>query len=356
MQDLSWEPCHANTQLQRSDEGMIDFGAFVISLDLELHWGWRDEKAWDGDYSANFLGVWEAVPRILSCFGEMEIAATWAVVGFLFAESRMELEQYSPRNKPMYQNPRLNPYLEDIGKNEKGDPFHFCPSLLRYIKTFFGQEIGSQTFSHYYCLEEGQDAVTFRNDLESAIRIARARGVQLRSIVFPRNQYNPDYLGILNELGIRCYRDNTKGWMFRASKTSCNPLIKRVFRFVDAHFNLGGQHTARWPRKGEFGSGVCPVPTSFFLRPVSGSRNVLDWVRLRRIKKSMLHAAKENEIFHLWWHPHNFGVNLDQNISYLIEMLEYFQYLKHKYGMRSLNMSEIAELVLREKDEERGCG
>ena len=335
------------TSFRQQRKGIPDFGAFVISLDLELHWGWRDEKAWDGDYSANFLGVWEAVPRLLGCFGEMEIAATWAVVGFLFAESRMELDKESPRNKPTYHNPRLNPYLEDIGEDEEQDPFHFCPTLLRLIKTSLGQEIGSHTFSHYFCLEPGQDAVAFRADLESAIRIARARGIQLRSIVFPRNQHNPDYLGILAELGILCYRDNTKGWMHRASKITHNTLTKRLFRLVDAHFNLSGQHTARWPQKSEFGSGVCPVPTSFFLTPVSGSRSVLDWLRLRRIKKSMLHAAKENEIFHLWWHPHNFGVNLEQNISYLTEILEYYQKLKNKYGMRSLNMAEIAEIVLR---------
>ena len=277
-----------------------DFGAFVISLDLELHWGWRDEKACNGDYSANFLGVWEAVPRILDCFGEMGIAATWAVVGFLFAESRMELDQYSPRNKPTYYNPRFNPYLEDIGNNEKEDPFHFCPSLLRLIKASFRQEIGSQTFSHYYCLEEGHDAVTFQADLKSAVGIAHARGIQLRSIVFPRNQYNPDYSGILFEMGIRCYRSNTNGWMYRASKITSNTHAKRFFRFVDAHFNLSGEHTASWPRMSEFVSGICPVPTSFFLRPISGHRNVLDWLRLCRIKKSMLHAAKDNEIFHLW--------------------------------------------------------
>ena len=340
------------TLCERRRKGVPDFGAFVISLDLELHWGWRDEKAWDGDYSANFLGVWDAVPRLLGCFGEMEIAATWAVVGFLFAESRVELEKESPRKKPTYHNSRLNPYLEDIGEGEKEDPFHFCPSLLRLIKTFFRQEIGSQTFSHYYCLEEGQDAVTFRADLESAIRIARARDIQLRSIVFPRNQYNPDYLGTLAELGIRSYRENAKGWMYRASNSTCNTPTKRLFRFVDAHFNLNGQHTARWPRKSEFKSGLCPVPTSFFLRPVSGCRSVLDWLRLRRIKKSMLHAAKEKEMFHLWWHPHNFGVNLEQNMCYLSEILEYYQELRNKYGIRSLNMSEFAEIASRQKDEE----
>ena len=336
----------------RERKEVTDFGAFVISLDLELHWGWRDEKTCHGDYSANFLGVWNAVPKLLSCFGEMEIAATWAVVGFLFAESREELEKESPRNRPKYHNWRLNPYIEDIGADERDDPYHFCPSLLRLIKASCRQEIGSQTFSHYFCLEEGQDAMTFEADLESAVRIAHARGIQLRSIVFPRNQYNPDYLGVLFEMGIRCYRENTKGWMYRASSTKSNTPIKRLFRFVDAHFNLTGEHTASWPRSNEFVSGICPVPTSFFLRPVSGDQNVLDRLRLRRLKKSMLNAAKENGIFHLWWHPHNFGINLEQNISYLTEILGYYQELRNKYGMRSLNMGEIAELALIQNDVE----
>ena len=331
---------------------ILNFGAFVVSLDLELHWGWRDEQACHGDYSANFLGVWDAVPRLLSCFGGMEIAATWAIVGFLFAESREELEKESPRNKPTYHNSRLNPYLEDIGEDEKEDPYHFCPSLLRLIKGSSRQEIGSHTFSHYFCLEEGQDATNFRADLKSAVRIARAKGIQLRSIVFPRNQHNPDYSGILFEMGIRCYRENTKGWMYRASSIRGNTSIKRLFRFMDMHFNLSGQHTASWPQMSAFVSGICPVPTSFFLRPVSRDQNVLDRLRLRRLKKSMLHAAKENEIFHLWWHPHNFGINLEQNMSYLTEILVYYQELRNKYEMRSLNMGEIAELALIQKDDE----
>ena len=125
---------------------------------------------------------------------------------------------------------------------------------------------------------------------------------------------------------------------------------------VDAHFNLSGERTASWPRTSEFVFGICPVPTSFFLRPVLGYRNVLDRLRLCRIKKSMLHAAKENEIFHLWWHPHNFGINLDQNMSFLREIILYYQELRSDYGMCSLNMGEIAELALMQNNGESDCG
>ncbi|WP_170829097.1 MULTISPECIES: hypothetical protein [Pseudoalteromonas] len=57
----------------------------------------------------------------------------------------------------------------------------------------------------------------------------------------------------------------------------------------------------------------------------------------------MTYAAKHNEIFHLWWHPHNFGVNLDKNIDMLRAVLQHYIYLNKKYGMRSLNMEGVSE-------------
>ena len=43
-----------------------------------------------------------------------------------------------------------------IGPNERQDPYHFGLSLVRRIKDCPHQEIGTHTFSHYYCLEDGQ--------------------------------------------------------------------------------------------------------------------------------------------------------------------------------------------------------
>jgi hypothetical protein len=57
----------------------------------------------------------------------------------------------------------------------------------------------------------------------------------------------------------------------------------------------------------------------------------------------MTHAAKKGEAFHLWWHPHNFGVNLQQNLRFLEAILKHYQVLHKTYGMRSLTMKQIAE-------------
>jgi hypothetical protein len=58
-------------------------------------------------------------------------------------------------------------------------------------------------------------------------------------------------------------------------------------------------------------------------------------------------AAKSNATYHLWWHPHNFGVYLDENIAVLARILEHYAKLRDEMGWRSLTMAEVAENVLR---------
>ena len=65
-------------------------------------------------------------------------------------------------------------------------------------------------------------------------------------------------------------------------------------------------------------------------------------LRLRRILKGMEHAARHGEVFHLWWHPHNFGANLAENMAVLRRIAEHFRHLQARYGMQSLSMAEVA--------------
>src|SRR5690242_8377651 len=98
------------------------FGALVISLDFELHWGVRDWCGPRSPYRANLLGAREAIPRMLDLFAEYDVAATWATVGFLFAESGDELKAMSPVNRPAYRSAKLSPYEEPVGRDERDDP------------------------------------------------------------------------------------------------------------------------------------------------------------------------------------------------------------------------------------------
>jgi hypothetical protein len=81
------------------------------------------------------------------------------------------------------------------------------------------------------------------------------------------------------------------------------------------------------------------------LRPV-GNSALLERLRFRRISSAMETAARHRKLFHLWWHPHNFGVDLHKNLMFLRGVLDCFRRLQDRYGMRSLTMGALAEEVL----------
>ena len=142
-------------------------GKFVISLDFEKYWGIHDAVSLE-DYKDNLLGVQKVIPLLLELFGKYQINATFATVGFLFFKDKSELLPSLPKRKPAYHNEKFSPYishLDLIGENETDDPFHFGSDLIRQIQ-IAGQEIGSHTFSHYYCLEKGQTKEDFKEDIE----------------------------------------------------------------------------------------------------------------------------------------------------------------------------------------------
>lgn len=311
-------------------------GALVISLDFEIHWGVRDLVRTDGPYAQRLRGVWQAVPRMLQLFTEMEVAATWATVGFLFARSRADLERFSPVVRPTYTDPALLPYGEAVGDDERSDPFHLAPTLVQAIRDTAGQEVATHTFSHYYCLAPGQTRDAFAADLRSAVAIAERIGVRPRSIVFPRNQHNPAYDEVLLEAGIVCYRGNPRPAYYRTNSTAA-----RLARLADAYLPLGGALSTRWEEVTQE-NGLCNVPATLFLRPYSPMLRHLDGVRLRRITGVLRHAARRGEIVHLWWHPHNFGAHLDENLAFLRKILEEMAWLRENAGMRSMTMHEVA--------------
>src|SRR5690348_10050900 len=118
-------------------------------------------------YMPNLIGARTAVRSLLGAFKEYDIHATWAVVGFLFADSGAKLRQYVPALLPQYLDPKLSPYLDLPAEDacESSESVFFAPSLIKQIAGAPNQEVGTHTLSHYYCLEPGQGPDTFRADL-----------------------------------------------------------------------------------------------------------------------------------------------------------------------------------------------
>ncbi|KZZ86350.1 hypothetical protein AS29_001615 [Bacillus sp. SJS] len=309
-----------------------------------MHWGVADLFTSD-EYRDRLMGARRGIPKILNKFNQYDIHATWATVGFLFASSKKELQSYTPDLKPMYRNEKLSPYrlFNEIGNNEQEDPLHYAPSIIEHIKEYKNQEIGTHTFSHYYCLEKGQSRESFEADLMAAAKIASDKNVTLKSIVFPRNQFNEEYLMQCEKAGISSIRGTEDSWIYKPGTRCSESSLKRAIRLADAYINLTGSNT--YLIEPFNGTDILNIKASRFLRPWNKKFSFLEPLKINRIKRSMTYAAKKKEVFHLWWHPHNFGFNQKENLQNLESILDHFKKLNKEYGMQSSNMGELAELI-----------
>ena len=318
-------------------------GALVISLDFELHWGVRDKRS-VATYRENLLGARRAVPAMLAMFREFGVRATWAVVGLLLAESRREMLDRMPARRPRYRRADLSPYdtLAEVGENERDDPYHFAASLVRRIAATPGQEIGTHTFGHYYCLEDGVGADDLRDDLDAAIAITRDKvGRTPRSIAFPRNQFDDDALAVCGALGLVAYRGNPAGWAYRARRDGDESPVRRAVRLIDAYAPITGSHVRRPSANGT--RAPVDVAATRYLRPYTPRLRHLEPLRLRRLRREMQRAARHGLVCHFWWHPHDFGRHLNENLAVLARLLTCFRDLRERAGMESLTMGEVSD-------------
>ncbi|GHA30337.1 hypothetical protein GCM10007103_09610 [Salinimicrobium marinum] len=312
-------------------------GIFVISLDLELIWGVFDKVDYK-EKSSYFKNTREVIPEILDLFSEYNIECTWATVGMLFNSTWEEWKSNFPENFPEYQNEGLSAYAygESIMSPET-EFYCFAKEIIEKINATPSQEIGTHTYSHYYCLEPGQDLQSFEVDLKKSIEMARAMNIELKSLVFPRNQFNSEYLKVCKKLGIENVRSNPTDWFWQ--DTQKDSLKDKIFRTGDAYLGPINKSYSISSLKAEKDKPLAQK-ASRLLRPYSNNK-ILNKLKIDRIKSEMTYAARNEEIYHLWWHPHNFGSNPQENLKDLQVLLEHYKRCHKEFGFQSLNMDGV---------------
>ena len=310
-------------------------GIFTISLDFELFWGVRDHRTLE-NYGENIRNVHQVVPRLLELFTKYNVHCTWATVGFLFFKEKQEMLSYLPAQRPGYYKKEYDPYPY-LEQNELENKYHFAPALIEQIKKTPGQEIGTHTFSHFYTLEKNTTIGQFKSDLQAAIKIAKERGVEINSIVFPRNQYSGEHINACLQEGIRIYRGNELSGAYRPISRESENIARKGIRFADAYLNITGNHCHPVPAAGN----IINIPASRFLRPYKPKLKMFDGLKLDRIKQGIKFAADRGLIYQLWWHPHNFGKYMDENFNFLEQVLKFYQQVNRKEKIESLNLMEM---------------
>lgn len=324
----------------------LDYGSLVISLDFEMMWGCHDWSSVEEYGRTNIKNVRLVIARITELFENYGIHATFATVGFIFCRNKNDALAWKPSKLPSYNNPIRSPFRDGYiqGIREEDEFLFFAPEVIQQLNNNPRMEIGSHTFSHYFCLESGQTREQFRADIEAAIEVANRDKIKCKSIVFPRNEVSKDYLEECAFYGFMAYRGNARKF-FDHSSSRWKNIYNKISRFLDAYVNWGGLTTTTYSSI-DTSEQPINIPASRMLRPYMRNFRWLESWRLQRIKKEMLHAAKHHELYHLWWHPHNFGYNIDENLAFLEEVLKSYRFCNEKYGMRSYTMSEFVEAIL----------
>ena len=156
--------------------------------------------------------------------------------------------------------------------------------------------------------------------------------IEIIIYIVAKNEINIDYLNILKKYGIKIYRSNPNHNLY--NKGQKLNILEKIIRVADSYINITGHYNSLLKK-----DKICSIQGDRFLRPYKNK--LLSKLMIRRIKNEMLEASQNGKVYHLWWHPHNFGINLEENLSNLESLLVYYQELNIKYKMESVCMEEL---------------
>ncbi len=312
-------------------------GIFSISLDFELIWGTLDlfgKEKFERDCRIERAVV---IDRLLELFGELDISATWLVVGHLF------LDKCEPRAgvhhpeivRPQHSWVKSDWFSHDPGLDERSEPLFYARHLVEKIRDFHvHQEIGSHSFSHIIYGDIGCSEAAAESDLKASVRAAAHLGILQRSFAFPRDRIG--HLDVLRRHGITAYRTEIPLWYERGQRT----LSKRLAHLWD----VLRAATPPVGRPSIDDNGLCAIPGSMIYFPLHGMRQYIPMSRrVARAIKGLDLAVKDKAIFHLWFHPTNMAAKTDRMFAGLRSILEHANSLRQDGKISVMTMPEIED-------------
>jgi len=295
-------------------------GKLVISIDFELRWGVHDVYGLNFDaYRKNLENARAAVNKTLEMFENRNIRSTWATVGAIGLDNWNDYFNIV-HSQPKYKNQKFN-IIEEYSKIDPNGDLHFAPNLVQKIIETQGQELGSHTFSHIYCREDGFDITDFLYDTNCYAKVFKEKfNILPRSIVFPRNQTN--FIELLKDLNFEIYREK-KAYIFN------NKIAERAENVFEV---------------------ISPFPYSsvkFDISKTIGNLFIrfdlpsLLWkIQMNKLKYTIQNMSN-NDVFHIWWHPHNVGPNLKFGLARFEEMFDLIAEEINANRVTSLNMLDL---------------
>ncbi len=255
-------------------------GIFCISIDTELLWGRKDLNY--SKFIEKTKKEREIIKKILKLFKKYQIGATWAIVGKLY---------------------------------EKDNELWSGIDIINMIKKDKNQEIASHSYSHedFYKINK-KKAISELNKNVSY------------SFIYPRNHIK--YLNLLKKIGYSAYRG-----IDETSISNSIILIAKLFLSITPKTNKPSQI-----------NGLINIPGSMYFLSARGMRKFIPLgLKYKRAVKGIDKAIKNNEIFHLWFHPIDFADNQNEQFSEFEKILVYANKKKRSGVLKIEPMIKIAK-------------
>ncbi len=260
--------------------------AFVVSIDTEMAWGLNHRQNLTYRYDRER----EDLDRLLELFDTHRVPATFAIVGHLLLDSCQPVDgvKHPEIVRPEYSWFDGDWFDDDPCTDAETDPTWYAPDLIERIRSArTDHEIGSHGFSHVVAGDEGCSRQSFASELAASVAVGRANGLDIRSLVHPRNRIG--HVDVLPEFGLRAYRGRRpitapQGWRQRlvdlavgSERTTVRPIAE-----VDGLWNL---------------------PATILFDVDARRRTWPLWIR--QVVRRLDQAVEQRSLFHVWFHPHN---------------------------------------------------
>ncbi len=254
---------------------------FVISLDLELGWGFiahPEHKALrllNNDPQCG-RGVAKLLLNLLQRYN---IPASWAVVGHLFL-NQGEGKRWISKDLPQFKDGWVN---WDFYCQICSSPLYSAPDIINEILASpVTHEIGLHSFFHIPFSLCNQEAA--RLEVELGVNLMRKWGFAPQSFVFPGNFIG--HIDALKGQGIKIYRGNDA----KLCKKTAPLLIRKASGAIGKLIAL--------PVLPLWKEDIWEIPGSMsFYDPF------VPFTLLSRAKTGLRRTIRTNKVFHIWLHP-----------------------------------------------------
>lgn len=286
-------------------------GYFIFSLDTELGTGYFDK---DADrhriFSEDGSRERDKIARILEMLEEYQIIATWAVVGHIFYEHCEECE--------------ICPVLEWEGKYKSYEEAYKTQHPLWYgadvVEALLAANLPHEVAFHGYSHEtfDSMSRVKAEIEIQEFKRVASRKGVDAKSIVFPRDKAG--HLDLFEKHGFLCYRGEESLPLLTRNKY----IIGRIAKNLDHIFGISTPPI--YDMKDFVSENMVNLIATQHIYGFSRKTELLldQWglpnLRIRRMARAIHKAAAKKKVAHIWAHPWEFRTEDDfGKLRYIFE-------------------------------------